>query len=351
VGLPNVGKSTLFNALTRSQQAKTGNYPFCTIDANLAKVSVYDERLRTLAAFSGAQKIVDVEIDLADVAGLIAGASKGAGLGNKFLNDIRPCNIVLHMVRCFESAKDGFDAPTPLDDIAVIDNELILADLDLMEKRYSKNKSKKSNDPELLFCKQLLEWLSNGKPARDMKGLTAENRRLIHEYSLLSAKPTLYCLNVDDGSVRDGNSFSKLVESAFGERNTVRVSAAIEEQTAQFTRDETLAFLKEYQIDQPSGEILLRKVYDLLSLQSFFTVGPLMAHGWSFVKGASARDASGEIHTDFREHFVKAKVMQWDAFSKCPNLPTAESRMDIVNEKYIMQDGDVLIVEHSARRK
>lgn len=351
VGLPNIGKSTLFNALTCSQQAKTGNFPFCTINANLSKVAVYDERLRTLAKFTGAQKIVDVEIDLADVAGLIEGASKGAGLGNKFLADIRPCNIILHMVRCFESAKDGFDTPTPIQDIAVITNELVLADLDVMEKRFHKNKSKKSTDPELLFCKKALDLLSDGKPMTHMNIKSIEEKKLVHEYGLLSAKPTLYVLNVDDVSLAKGNKYSAMVEQEYGESNTVRVSAAIEEQTSQFTREECLEFLREYGIARPSGELLLRRVYDLLHLQSFFTVGPLMSHGWSVEKGATAKQAAGEIHGDFEEHFLNAKVMQWDALIKCANLASAEMLMTTVDAKYVMQDGDVMIVNHSANRK
>lgn len=354
VGLPNIGKSTLFNALTCSQQAKTGNFPFCTIDANLARVPVYDERLRKLAAFSGAQKIVDVEVDLADVAGLIAGASKGAGLGNKFLSDIRHCNIILHLVRCFESAKNGFDAPRPLDDISTILNELVLADLDVMEKRHGKlHRNKKASDPEVLFSRRVVDWLSEGKPAKDLplqkSQLHLENQWL-KELSLLSAKPMLFVLNVDDESVKSGNEFSKMVEDSFG-GNTVRVSAAIEEQTAQMgNREERMQFLEAYDIVVPSADVLMSKVHSMLNLQSFFTVGPLMAHGWSVRKGASVKEASGEIHGDFEKHFVSARVSPWEMFTSSANLASAEMKMDQVNEKYLIHDGDVLIVEHSAKR-
>lgn len=352
VGLPNIGKSTLFNALTCSQQAKTGNFPFCTIDANLSKVAIYDERLRTLASFTKSQRIVDVELDLADVAGLIAGASKGAGLGNKFLNDIRPCTVVLHMVRCFESVKDGFDAPSPLEDISVIINELVLSDMDFMEKRYHKIKSRKASDGELVFTKKVLDWLSEGRPAKDLKLASVDERRWFAEFGLLSGKPMMYVLNVDDGSVKSGNAFSKVVENAFGVDQTVRVSANIEEQTSQFSREERLSFLREYDIDRPSGEVLMEKVFrNMLHMQSFFTVGPLMSHGWAIPAGSTSRQASGEIHGDFAEHFVKAKVMQWDKFVTHANLAHAEAMMDVVNEKYVMQDGDVMIVEHNAPRR
>ena len=351
VGLPNIGKSTFFNAMTCSQQAKTGNYPFCTIDANLAKVGVYDDRLRRLAAFTGAQKIIDVDVDLADVAGLIEGASKGLGLGNKFLNDIRPCNVVLHMVRCFESPKDGFDTPDPLQDISTIINELIFADVEMMDKRHAKYRSRKANDPELLFSKKVLDWLSDGKPVETFKTGNAQEQQWLKEYGLLTAKPTIFVLNVDDASVAAGNAFSKLVEEKYGEDRTCRVSAAVEEQTSQFSREERLVFLQEYGIQRPAGEVLLEKVYRLLKLQSFFTVGPLMAHGWSVVQGATAKEASGEIHGDFATHFIAAKVMPWEKFIQCPNLASAELQMTRVDSKYIMQDGDVMIVEHSAGKK
>jgi ribosome-binding ATPase len=355
VGLPNIGKSTLFNALTCSQQAKTGNFPFCTIDANLARVPVYDERLRKLAAFTGAQKIVDVEVDLADVAGLIAGASKGEGLGNKFLNDIRPCNIILHLVRCFESAKDGFDAPLPLNDIAVIMNELVLSDLELMEKRHGKlARGKKATDPEVIFSKKVVDWLTEGKPVKDLplsKSQQALEASWVKEYDLLSSKPMLYVLNVDDESVKSGNAFSKIVEDAFGQQNTVRVSAAIEEQTSQMgNREERMEFLKAYDIDVPSADVLMGRVHTMLDLQSFFTVGPLMAHGWSVKRGATAKEASGEIHGDFEKHFLSAKVARWDKFVTCANLASAEMLMEGVGDKYVMQDGEVFIVQHDARK-
>ncbi|EAN94221.1 putative GTP-binding protein [Trypanosoma cruzi] len=349
IGLPNVGKSTLFNALTCSQQAKTGNFPFCTINANLARVPVVDDRLRRLAAFAGAQRIVDVEIDLADVAGLIEGASKGAGLGNKFLADIRPCTILLHMVRCFESAKDGFDAPTPLDDISIIVNELVLADLEAMEKLLHKNrKTRRAGDAALEFCQRVVSWLQDGMPVSYMKLKTEEERQWLQQYQLLSAKPMLFVLNMDEASVVTGNKFAAEVEEKFGTERTCRVSASLEEQTSQLaSRDERLMFLQEYGIDLPRGEVLLRNAYRLLRLQSFFTVGPLMAHGWTTKVGATAKEASGEIHSDMEKYFRRARVMPYSEFLSKPNLEAAEMQMAFVDAKHIMKDGDVMIVEHN----
>ncbi|KAG5475417.1 hypothetical protein LSCM1_03533 [Leishmania martiniquensis] len=352
VGLPNVGKSTLFNALTCSQIAKTGNFPFCTINANTSSVPVVDARLRQLAKFTGAEKIVDVEVDLTDVAGLIAGASKGAGLGNKFLADIRTCAVLLHTVRCFESAKEGFDTPRPLEDVYTILTELVLADLELVEKRA--HKTAKTRSAEYDFLKRLQRWLEEGRAAADMAAkvtLTAAEKGLLQSYGLLSSKPMMFVLNVDERSVRDGNAFSREVEAAFGVERTCRVSAAIEEQTAQLaSREEQQLFLEEYGIDMPRGEVLMRRVYALLKLQSFFTVGPRMAHAWAVTQGSSARQAAGEIHSDLEKNFVRAKVMPWDVFASKPNIESAEMQMRVVNDRYVLQDGEVLIVEHHTPR-
>lgn len=353
VGLPNVGKSTLFNAMTSSQLAKTGNFPFCTINANLAKVDVYDERLRELAKFTHAEKIVDVEIDLADVAGLIEGAHKGEGMGNKFLADIRPCNVILQMVRCFESAKDGFDRPDPLSDIVTISNELVFADLDALDKRLNKSaKLRKDGDEEVAVLKKAHAWLSEGKSARDLRPkLKYTEVDHLDSFQLLSNKPILYVLNVDDQSMKNGNEFSKIVEDKFGEANTVKVCSVVEEQTSQFSRPERLAFLAEYGVEKPAVEILLQKVFAMLKLQSFFTVGPKMAKAWSIPQGSKAQDAAGEIHTDFKKHFLYAKVSDWSNFIKNKNLKEAEAAMKKVDEDYVMKDGECFIVEHRAEKK
>ena len=355
MGLPNIGKSTLFNAMTRSSQAKTGNFPFCTINANLAKVDVYDDRSRQLAKFTGAPLVYDVKVDLADVAGLIAGAHKGEGLGNKFLADIRPCTTILHMVRCFTNEREGFDVPDPLGSIATIEAELVLSDLEALEKRVTKlMKTKKASDPDLDFSTRLKAHLEEGKPARDFKlskGNEAFEKGIISEVGLLSTKPTLLVLNVDDASVAQGNKFSKLVEEKFGVENTVRVCSLIEEQTAQFDREERLAFLDEYDIKEPSVDVLLRKVFAQLKLQSFFTVGPKMVKAWSIPQNTVTRDAAGEIHTDFKKYFHHAKVLPWDEFLKHKNLSQAEAAMRSVDGEEVMKDGDVFIVEHNTPGK
>jgi GTP-binding protein YchF len=367
--------------MTCSSQAKTGNYPFCTIDANLSKVPVVDPRLHALAGFAGSKKIVDVEIDLADVAGLIAGASQGAGLGNKFLNDIRPVTIVLHMVRCFEDAREGFDPPEPLAAIATIDAELILADVQSVERRVAAggrgkqggggggkpaSGGPKPEENEQAFARAVLDWLNDGRAARDFplvakKPADAKDQVAMAtwarccgwmgEMQLLSGKPVLFVLNVDDQSMAKGNKYSELVESTVGADRCVRVCSLIEEQTSQMSRPERLEFLREYGISEPATEDLLRRVTRLLKLQSFYTIGPQMAKAWSIVQGTNARDAAGEIHGDFAKCFTRGKVLNWEKFKACRNLVAAEEALVPVPASYVMQDGECFVVEHSAVKR
>ena len=349
VGLPNIGKSTFFNAMTCSQIAKTGNYEFCTIDANLSKAKVHDHRLHALAKFAKSQSIVEAQIDVADVAGLIAGASKGAGMGNKFLADIRPVNIILHMVRCFESAKDGFGTPDPLGSISVIDSELILADLESAEKKMQKMRSRKAGDAELIFTKAAHAHLEAGQPARTMKLKKGEDAWL-RDMQLMSGKPVLFVLNVDEDSMKDGNSYSKQVMDSVGAENCVQVCSVIEEQTAQMSRDDRLMFLEEYGVAQPQSEVLLERVRSMLELRTFFTVGPKMAHAWQFAAGTTVKQAAGEIHGDFEKQFVAARGLAWDSFVKHKNLGEAERAMKPLGPSVEMEDGLVYVVEHDAKR-
>lgn len=382
VGLPNQGKSTLFNSLTCSSKSATGNYDFCTIDAVKGKVTVIEPALQELAKFANSKKLYPSEVDLVDVAGLIKGASKGAGLGNKFLADIRPVTVILQTIRCFESEREGFDRPSPLDAIATIDAELVLADLESVEKRVGKNKrtgggSAAAKDgfsgfDEAAFTKQVLEFLEDGKSARDLPGIQSlpplkeretesdarkkqialikKKREALHTMQLLSAKPTIFVLNVDEDSMVNGNEFSKMVEDKIGADRCVKVCALIEEQTAQMEREERLAFLKDgYGIERPAVEDLMRRVYDLLKLQSFYTVGPQMAKAWPVKRGITAKKAAGEIHGDFEKFFVSAKVCPWHKFIKGGNLANAEAKMMFeVSGSYLMEEGDVMIVDHNA---
>jgi ribosome-binding ATPase YchF (GTP1/OBG family) len=383
VGLPNVGKSTIFNALTCSSLSRTGNFAFTTIDAVRAKVSVYDERLHALARWAGSKSAVYSEIGLTDIAGLIKGASTGAGLGNKFLADIRSQTVLLHVVRCFESARESFDTPVPLDAIATIDMELLLADIESVEKRLGKHK-KGGGGPavagagsggfdEAAFVRQLLLFLESGKSARDLpsvqplpplalgerptnerraaEGAIALRRAALDTMQLLSAKPVIFVLNVDENAMRDGNAFTKTVEGAVGADRCVRVCSLIEEQVAQMDRAERLDFLKEYGVTQPATESLLRRVYSLLDLQSFFTVGPTVSRSWPVKRGTTARAAAGTIHGDFEKHFKHARVLPYEKFLTYPSIKAAEARLEQVGENYQLADGEVCIFEHDAPRK
>ena len=346
IGLPNVGKSTLFNALTSSQMAKTGNYPFCTINANVSKALVFDERLVVLAKLAGTQKIVYADVEVVDVAGLIEGAHKGLGLGNRFLNDIRPLSAALHVVRCFEGS-NGFGPATPLDDIDVIERELVLADLQSLQRREGKR------DPSARLAadvrKRVVDLLGSGKPAHSMK-CTAEERAALDELQLMSAKPVIYVCNVGDDGMKGGNPHADAIRSRCGADNCFTLCSLIEEETARFPREERLAFLNEYGVATPGAEALLHHVMRLLKLQTFFTVGPQMVKAWVLHQGATVLDAAECIHTDLREHFVHANVASWQQYLQSPTVALADAAMKKVDDKYTMQDGDVLIVEHTAQR-
>ena len=356
VGMPNVGKSTFYNAITRSSQAKTGNYDFCTIDANLGKAAVHDPRVEALGKMTGANQLHHVMLDVADVAGLIAGASQGKGLGNKFLADIRPVTVICHLLRCFESEKDGFLCPSPLDAKATVESELILADLQSVEKKAAKlKKTRKSSDAEMLFTNKVMEHLGADKNARDVplskeKRKMEEERAWLSEMQLLSNKPVLYLLNVDDQSMKSGNKFSKLVEDAVGVENTLRVCSTVEAETAAFSRQEQTDFLSEYGLEVPASDLLLQKVMKMVGLQTFFTAGPKMVKAWAIKEGTTAKEAAGEIHGDFATHFRAAHVLPWDKFIAKGSIAAAENAMQRLGPGEAMPDGVCFLVDHDARK-
>eukprot|EP00759_Apiculatamorpha_spiralis_P051336 PhF_6_TR5187/c0_g1_i1/m.7462/K06942/ychF; ribosome-binding ATPase len=360
VGLPNVGKSTFFNAMTASKIAATGNFPFCTIKANISKIPVYDQRLTMLQSFCRSEKIVPSEIGIADVAGLIAGAHKGEGLGNQFLNDIRNVNVVLHMVRCFEDQDNGFPEPTPVKDIHVINSELILADLAVVEKRATRMKVvKKKDDPELEALLGLADHLQNGKPARSFFPLDSNtgevadsfSKKLVLDLQLLSQKPVVYIMNLHESAfARDTEKYRNIICQEFEVEpvHVIPACAAIEEQTSQMCEEDRKQFLEEYGLSVPTARAVTRVVYDLLGLQTFFTVGPIMAHSWSIRKGTTAKKAAGEIHSSFDEHFKAARTLAWDKFITFPSLAAAEEAMEVRNASYVLGDGEVMLVYHNS---
>jgi len=352
VGLPNVGKSTLFNALTQSQKAEAQNYPFCTIEPNSATVSVPDKRLSSLAEIASSKKIIPSFIDFVDIAGLVEGASKGQGLGNKFLSHIREVDAIVHVVRCFEDkdiahVRGKID---PVDDIEIIDTELILADLESVEKRITNlQKKAKNNDKDakvdLELLEQIFPLLKEGRPARQIA--TKDNKHQVNLLQLLSAKPVIYVCNVNEDEASSGNKLTQAVESLANAQGTkaVVISAKIESEIAIMqSAEEKEQFLSVLGLEESGMDKITRSCYELLDLQSYFTIGPKEAHSWTFEKGISAPKAAGIIHSDFERGFICAEVistndyLEYKSESKLKEL----GKVRLEGKEYKVNDGDII---------
>lgn len=353
VGLPNVGKSTLFNALTKAQNAEAANYPFCTIEPNKAVVPVPDARLCELSRLVHPERVVAATVDFIDIAGLVEGASKGEGLGNKFLGNIRESQAILEVVRCFENDDIVHVAGTvdPVRDVEVIDTELILADLQTVEARAERLekqlKADKAVKPKLERARALLDHLGEGHPARAFFDLEEElDRELMGELSLLTAKRIIYCANVDeDGMAEDGAHVQRLraLAEARGEQ-MVKISARMEEELVGLDDGERAEFLKSFGIAESGLEQVIRKGFDLLGLTSYFTAGPKEVKAWTIHKGWTAPRAASVIHTDFERGFIRAEVISYDDYirhgseAKC----RAAGVLRVEGKDYKVQDGDVM---------
>jgi GTP-binding protein YchF len=352
VGLPNVGKSTLFNALTQTAAAQAANYPFCTIEPNVGEVGVPDPRLETLAQIAGSKQIIPTRLTFVDIAGLVRGASKGEGLGNQFLANIRECDAIAHVVRCFEDSdvthvEGGVD---PLRDIETIETELMLADLESLEKRVATlEKKAKGGDKEakalLALVTRCLDLLREGRPAR-MATIAEDERVLFDGLGLLSSKPVLYVCNVEEASAADGNAQSaKVAAHAAAEgAAAVVVSARIESEIAVLPADEQKDYLEAVGLVEPGLNRVIRAGYDLLRLITYFTVGPKEARAWTIAKGTRAPQAAGVIHTDFEKGFIRAETIACDDYIAHKGEAGARDagRLRLEGKEYVVADGDVM---------
>jgi GTP-binding protein YchF len=354
VGLPNVGKSTLFNALTSSQNAEAANYPFCTIDPNVGTVIVPDERVTKLTELYNAKKIIPATIEFVDIAGLVKGASKGEGLGNQFLSHIREVDAIIHIVRCFDDdnivhVEGKID---PKSDIEIIETELILKDLDTIDKRLDRaGKSLKTGDKRIKLEVETLTGLkAHLATSRLAKYFTVElhdeQKDIVRELHLLTDKPFLYVANVDDKDL-NGNAYSELVKSIADKENAqfLILSVQIESEISQLeTKEEKTEFLKEMGLNLSGLDRLINKGYELLHLITFFTAGEKEVHAWTLPKGYKAPQAAGEIHTDFEKGFIRAEIMKYKDLIELRSEHAVKEKglLKIEGKEYIVEDGDVV---------
>ncbi len=352
VGLPNVGKSTLFNALTRTAAAQAANFPFCTIEPNIGEVSVPDPRLQKLAGIAGSAKIIPARMTFVDIAGLVKGASKGEGLGNQFLANIRECDAIAHVLRCFEDDDvthvDG--RVDPIEDAETIETELMLADLESIERRQANLVRKiRGGDKEAVAQNELLDRaraaIEAGKPARTVE-IAADEKKNWDMLQLLSAKPVLYVCNVEEENAAEGNAHSARVAKMAAEQGAaaVVISAAIEEEISQLAREEAEMFLEELGLQEAGLDRIIKAGYELLGLQTYFTVGPKEARAWTIRKGTLAPQAAGVIHGDFEKGFIRAETISYEDYIKYNGEQGAKEagKMRAEGKTYKVADGDVL---------
>ena len=350
VGLPNVGKSTLFNALTKAG-IPAENYPFCTIEPNVGVVEVPDPRMAALAQIVKPERMVNAIVEFVDIAGLVAGASKGEGLGNQFLSHIRETDAIVNVVRCFEDDNviHVSGKVDPIDDIEVIQTELALADMNAVEKAiHRENKKARSGDKDaaklVAICERLLPHLNEGQPVRTM-GLDADEMALIRELHLITAKPAMYVANVSDTGFKDNPLLDRLTEFA-NKQNApiVAISAAIESEIAEMDDADKKEFLSDMGMDEPGLDRLIRAAYKLLGLQTYFTAGVKEVRAWTVKVGATAPQAAGVIHTDFERGFIRAQTIAYDDYIALKGESGAKEagKMRAEGKEYVVKDGDVL---------
>jgi len=344
VGLPNVGKSTLFNALTDSSKAQAANFPFCTIDPNIGVVPAPDKRLINLANVSKSKKIINTTISFVDIAGLVKGASKGEGLGNKFLSHIREVDAIIHMIRCFDSNDIQNVNPTvdPIRDLEIIETEMMLADMESIQKRLEKSNKKNVDEDQLKILEIAQDCIDNDKDLSILK--EQFDKKTLNQSGLLSIKPKIYVCNVDEQSIKNGNEFTKNFISKFGEENTLIVSADIENQINELERDERKNYMEMIGLNQTGLDLLIQKGYKILELDTYFTSGPEETRAWTIEKNCTAPKAAGEIHTDFEKGFIRAETVSYKDFIENDGWINSKTngKMRLEGKDYIVKDGDVL---------
>ena len=355
VGLPNVGKSTLFNALTRTAAAQAANYPFCTIEPNTGEVAVPDPRMKAIAAVAGSKEIIPTRISFVDIAGLVRGASKGEGLGNQFLANIREVDAIVHVLRCFEDddithVEGRID---PVADADTIETELMLADMDSLERRTEQTRKRaaardKESMTVLPVMDAALELLRKGKPARHLlKGIAAEDLKILKGLNLLTSKPVLYVCNVAEADAAAGNEHTRAVEAMASEQGAraVTISAAIEAEVAQLPDAEAKEFLADMGLEEPGLDRLIHEGYKLLDLITYFTAGPKETRAWTITRGTKAPGAAGVIHTDFERGFIRAQTIAYDDYvslgGEVPAKEAGKARDE--GKEYVVADGDVML--------
>ncbi len=344
VGLPNVGKSTLFNALTASKNAEAANFPFCTIDPNIGVVDVPDLRLDNLFNLSKSKKKIYANITFVDIAGLVKGASKGEGLGNKFLSHIREVDAIIHLVRCFDSEKIQHvnSNVNPINDFESIKTELLLSDIDIIQKKLDKNKKKLLKSDQITLLEESLEILNNGNEI--LKARSDKEKKFLLSLGLLSIKPKIIVCNVDEAGLLKENIHTRKIKEKYNSEKIVTICADIEDQIMDLDKVERANFMREVGLDKTGLNKLIRAGYDLLELDTFFTSGPQESRAWTIKKGTLAPQAAGVIHSDFEKNFIRAEAVHYDDFAnhgsmeKCKEL----GKLRIEGKEYLVKDGDVL---------
>ena len=344
VGLPNVGKSTLFNALTSSKNAQAANFPFCTIDPNIGVVDVPDDRLDDLFKLSNSKKKINTNITFVDIAGLVKGASKGEGLGNKFLSHVREVDAIIHLVRCFDSEKIQHVSKIidPLEDLETIKTEILLADINIIQKKLEKNLKKKMTEKQIIFLENILEHLNQGKELK--KYNDSDSQKILKDIGLISNKPYIIVCNVDENNVNSGNKYTDIIKKNYPDQKIVIICADIEDQITDLKPEERETYMKNIGLGKTGLNQLIKTGYELLNLTTFFTSGPEESRAWTVKKDTSAQKAAGVIHSDFEKNFIRAEAVSYSDFKKFGSFEKAKEngKMRLEGKDYSVKDGDVL---------